>query len=136
MARHPARLDARPVVHYYPVLDPTAAVAPLAPTDLAAYREHVAEIAQRRETDRILYTRWKQRRAEIAARDRRNRRILLAIAIPLTVGTLAALVTAGWLLWHAMTGINTPALIALVLFGLVALGGAGHRCVTVVQHWH
>lgn len=136
MARHPARLDPRPVVHYYPVPDPTAAVAPVAPTDVAEYRRHVAEIAERRQRDRILYARWKQRRAELAARDRRNRRILLGIAVPVVVGMLAALGAAGWMLWHALTGVSGPAVILLALFGLVALGGVGHRCVTVVQHWH
>ncbi|MEV6601353.1 hypothetical protein AB0M36_31540 [Actinoplanes sp. NPDC051346] len=135
MARHPARIDTRPVVHYYPVPDPSADVMPVA-ADLFVYRQHVAEIAQRRERDRILYARWKQRRAERAARDRRNRRILLAVAVPLTVAVLAALVTLGWLLWDAMTGVNGPALIVLVLLGMVAVGGVGHRCITVVQHWH
>ena len=136
MTRHPARFDTRPVVRYYPIPGPTADLAPIAPTDMAEYRRHVAEIAERRERDQILYTRWKQRRAETAARDRRNRRILLGVAIPLTVGALGALGAAGWLLWHAMTGVNPLAVIVLVLFGLVALGGVGHRCITVVQHWH
>jgi hypothetical protein len=135
MARHPARHDTRPVVHYYPVPDPTA-VDLAHPADLAAYRQHVAEIAERRRTDRILYARWKQRRTETAARDRRNRRILLAVALPLTGGVLGTLGAAGWMLRHAMTGVNGVAVVLLTLFGLVTLGGVGHRCITVVQHWH
>jgi hypothetical protein len=134
MTRPPARQSttARPVVHYYPTPDPTAADL----TDLAMYRQHVAELAARRRSDRILYARWKQRQAAIAERDRRTRRIMLAIALPLTVGVLGVLGMTVWLIWHALTSVNGIAVAALVLFALIALGGAGHRCVTVVQHWH
>jgi hypothetical protein len=137
MTRHPARqaTTTRPVVHYYPTPEPTA-IDLNGLTDLAVFRQHAAELAARRKSDRILYARWKERQAEIAVRDRRNRRILLTIALPLTVALLGALGTAGWLLWHALTDVRTLAVAALVLVALAALGGAGHRCITVVQHWH
>jgi hypothetical protein len=132
MARHPVRQDTRPVVHYYPTPDP----APVTPGDMAEYRRHVAELAARRRTDRILTARWRQRQIEIAERDRRNRRRVLAVIVPLTAGALAALGTAGWLLWQALAGINLLAVLVVVALGAAVVGKVGHRCITVVQHWH
>lgn len=135
MTRHPVHRDTRPAVHYYPVPDP-GTVAPIAPADLAEYRRHVAELAARRRTDRILAARWRQRQTEIAARDRRNRRRMAVVVVPLTVGVLGGLGTAGWLLWHALAGVNLLAVLVLAALGLAAVGKVGHRCITVVQHWH
>src|SRR5690349_11712697 len=125
MTRHPVRQDTRPVVHYYPVPDP-GAVAPIDPTELVEHRRHIAELAARRRTDRILTARWRQRQIETAARDRRNRRRVVAVALPLTVGVLAALGTAGWLLWQALAGVNLLAVLVLVALGTAVVGKVGH----------
>jgi hypothetical protein len=43
----------------------------------------------------------------------------------------------GWLIYHWATltglGLLVVPLVALVVLGVVA---GGHRCVTVIQHWH
>lgn len=122
----------RPAVHYYPL--PEVAAPDL--TDLAVFRRHAAELAARRETDRILYARWRQRQAAIAERDRRNRAVALGIGATLGAGLLTGLGVAGWLLWHALAGTDWTLVIAFGLLGLALLGSVGHRCITVVQHWH
>jgi hypothetical protein len=47
---------------------------------------------------------------------------------------LAALIVFGWLLWTGI-GLGVLALPVLALV-VTALAVGGHRCVTVVQHWH
>ena len=132
MTRRPAARTglARPVVHYQPT------PAPLTPADLVGYQRYAAEVAARRQQDRVLYLRWKQRQAAIAEHDRRARAFLLALATTVGVGVLAALALTVWLLWHAITGIDWILALPLAVIGLGVLGGAGHRCITVVQHWH
>ena len=105
MTHHPARTGpgTRPVVHYQPM------PAPLTPTEraeLAAYARYAAQVAARREQDRILHARWKARQAAIGERDRRTRKVLLGLGITVGVGILAGLTAAGWLIWHAITGID------------------------------
>jgi hypothetical protein len=136
MNRHPTRTApaARPAVPYYLLPDQHPAAPDL--TDLAVYRQHAAELAARRDTDRILYARWKQRQAVIAENDRRNRTVLLGVGVTIGVGLLTGIGVAGWLIVNALAGVNWVLVIALTLLGLAVLGGVGHRCVTVVQHWH
>jgi hypothetical protein len=123
---------ARPAVHYYPM--PEVAVPDVA--NLAVYRQHAAELAARRETDRILYLRWKQRQAAMAEKDRRNRTFLLGLGATVGVGLFTGLGVAAWLLWHALTSIDWLLVLPLALVALGLLGRVGHRCITVVQHWH
>lgn len=133
MTRHPARrTDTRPAVHYYPLPEPAAPDL----TDLALYRQHVTELAQRRRNDAVLYARWKQRQAATAERDRRNRTVLLGAGITVGLGLLGGLGIAGWLIWHTLAGVNWLLVLPLILLGLAVLGSVGHRCITVVQHWH
>jgi len=133
MTRHPARTPSadRPTVHYYPIPEQAAV-----PADLALFRQHAAELAARRNHDRVLYLRWRKRQAAIAERDRRNRTFLLGLGATVGGGLLAGLGVAGWLLWHALTGIGWILVIPLAVIGLGLLGKVGHRCITVVQHWH
>ena len=130
-ARRPTA-TARPIVHYGPLPELT----PAERAELAAYRRHTAQVTARREQDRILHARWRQRQAAIAERDRRTRKVLLSLGITVGVGVLAGLTAAMWLLWHAITGIDWILVVPLALIGLGVLGAGGHRCVTVVQHWH
>ena len=135
MTRHPARRAeaARPAVRYYPLPDQQPAPDL---TDLALYRQHVTEVAERRRHNAVLYARWKQRQAATAERDRRNRTVLLGTGITVGLGLLAGLGVAGWLIWHALAGVNWLLVLPLILLGLAVLGSVGHRCITVVQHWH
>ncbi len=95
-----------------------------------------AQVAAKQRQDAILYARWRQRHAAQAARDRKARRFLLGLGITVGVGILAALAALAWLIVHALAGIGLP-LIAAVIAAVAGLGlFAGHRCITVVQHWH
>ena len=112
------------VIHY---------VDPSTPAELA-YPLHPAQLAAKQRQQRQLYLRWKARQEAIAARDRKVRRFWLSFGAIVGLAVIAALVTAGWLLW---TGIGLGVLAVPVLVALVAaLAVGGHRCITVVQHWH
>ena len=131
-ARRATTPATRPAVHYGPLPELT----PAERAELVAYRRHAAQQAARREQDRILHARWRQRQAAIAERDGRTRKVLLGLGITVGVGVLAGLTAAVWLIWHAVTGIDWILALPLALAVLAALGAGGHRCVTVVQHWH
>jgi hypothetical protein len=112
------------VIHY---------VDPATPAELA-YPMHPGQLAARERKQQALYAAWKERQQEIAARDRKVRRFWLGFGAVIGLAALAALVLTGWLLW---TGIGLGVLAVPVLAGLVAaLAVGGHRCITVVQHWH
>ena len=112
------------VIHY---------VDPATPAELA-YPLHPAQLAARQRQQQAVYLRWKARQDAIAVRDRKVRRFWLGFGAVLGLAVLAALAVAGWLLW---TGIGLGVLAVPVLAGLVAaLAVGGHRCITVVQHWH
>jgi hypothetical protein len=96
-----------------------------------------AELAARRQREAEQYDRWRVRQEEIAERDRKVRRFLLGVGLAVGTGLLAAVGVAGWIVWHALTtsgvGLLAVPLVLLVGAGLVV---GGHRCITVVQHWH
>lgn len=123
----PATVPAPRIIHY---ADPTA---PAAGLQLMTERE----LAARRAQDRILYARWLQRRAAQAEKDRKVRRFLFGFG---TVIGLAVLALVGGLVWaiaHAAAAIGVGLLAipaAILVVAGVAVGG--HRCITVVQHWH
>ena len=81
-----------------------------------------------------LRARWKARQDAIKARDAKVRQFWLGFGAVIALVLLTALVVAGWLLWTAV-GLGVLAL-PVVLVLSVAVTAAGHRCVTVVQHWH
>ena len=115
------------VIHY---------VDPATPAELA-YPLHPAQLAAKQRQQRQLYLRWKARQEVIAARDRKVRRFWLGFGAVLAVGLLAGLALLGWLVWQALAAVSLGVLAVPALIVLVAvLGVGGHRCITVVQHWH
>jgi fatty acid desaturase len=123
--RLPATRPPQPrVIHY---------VDPGTPAELA-YPLHPAQLAARQRQQQAMYLRWKARQQALAVRDRKVRRFWLGFGAVIGLAALAAVVAAGWLLW---TGIGLGVLAVPVLAALVAaLAVGGHRCITVVQHWH
>jgi fatty acid desaturase len=112
------------IIHY---LDPATPAQP-------AYPVHPAQLASQRKRQAVLYARWKKRQDAIAARDRKLRRFWLGFGAVIGLAVLGLLVAAGWLLW-AVLGLGLLAVPALVVI-VAALAVGGHRCITVVQHWH
>ena len=112
------------VIHY---VDPATAAE-------MAYPMHPAQLAARQRHQRQLYAQWKKRQQAIAERDRKVRRFWLGFGAVIGLAVLAAIAAAGWLLW---TGIGLGVLAVPVVAVIVAaLAVGGHRCITVVQHWH
>jgi fatty acid desaturase len=122
--RLPTTVPGTRVIHY---VDPSTAAEltyPLGPAQLAA----------RERRERRLYGRWAERQLAIAERDRKVRRFWLGFGAVMGLAVLAALVLAGWLLWN---GLGLGVIAVPVLAAVVAvLAVGGHRCITVVQHWH
>jgi hypothetical protein len=84
-----------------------------------------------------MYLRWKARQEAIAARDRKLRGVWLGFGAVLALALLTALAVLAWLIWHALAAISLGVLAVPAVIVLAAvLGVGGHRCVTVVQHWH
>ncbi len=111
-------------VHY---VDPATAAE-------LAYPLSPAQLAAKAQRDRVLYARWKARQLAIAERDRKVRRFWLGFGAVIGLAVLIALGIAGWLHW---TGLGLGALaIPLLIGGIAVLAVGGHKCVTVVQHWH
>jgi hypothetical protein len=121
-----------------PVAQPPAArvvhyVDPATPAELA-YPMHPAQLALQRQRQAVLYARWKKRQEAIAARDRRIRRFWAGFGAVIGLAVLTGLAAAGWLLWTVL-GLGLLAIPALALI-VAAVAVGGHKCVTVVQHWH
>ena len=93
-----------------------------------------AQLAARQRQQQALYARWAARQAAIAERDRKVRRFWFGFGAVIALALLLALGIAGWLLWTVL-GLGVLAIPALV-GGVAALVVGGHRCITVVQHWH
>ena len=117
---------------------PVAAPRVIHYVDPAPQRELIlhtaAEVAAYREQQRRLVARARRRHAVITERDRKVRRFWLGFGAVFALALLVALVVAGWLIWSVM-GLGVlaiPALIAIV----AGLAVGGHRCITIVQHWH
>jgi fatty acid desaturase len=112
------------VIHYVDAATPAELAYPMSPGQLAAKQrqQHVA------------YLRWKARQEAIADRDRKVRRFWLGFGAVIGLAVLTALIVLGWLAW-TVVGLGVlavPVLIAAT--AVVAVGG--HRCITIVQHWH
>ena len=96
-----------------------------------------AQVAAKQRQDAILYARWRQRRAAQRARDRKIRRFWLGFGVVIALAVLAGLAVVTWLIWHALAAVSLGVLaVPVVILFLALLGVGGHRCVTVVQHWH
>jgi fatty acid desaturase len=123
----PAPQPATRIVHY---ADPTA---PAAGLQLMTERE----LAERRERDRVLYARWMVRRAEQAERDRKVRRFLFGFGAVVGLAVLAAIAGLIWAIANAAASIGLGLLaIPAVILTVGGLAVGGHKCITVVQHWH
>lgn len=131
MAKHvpvPAATVAQPprVIHYP---DPAAQGA------VQLYT--VEELEAKRDYDRLLYLRWLDRQAEFADRDRKVRRFWLGFGAIVALVVLATVCGLGWMIWHAAANAGAGLLaIPLALLALAGIAVGGHKCVTVVQHWH
>lgn len=120
------------VVHYVDVAHrPDAELAAWSVAELAAQR------ARQRAEQRELYARWVVRQARIAERDRKIRRFWIGFGAVIAAAVLAGVAGLVWLALHAatVTGLGLLA-IPLVLLLLGGLAAGGHRCITVIQHWH
>ena len=125
--RLPATRPAARVIHY---------VDPATPAELT-YPMHPAQLAARQRQQQAMYLRWKARQEAIAERDRKVRRFWLGFGAILALAVLAGLAFVGWFVWQALAAVSLGALAVPAVILLVAiLGVGGHRCVTVVQHWH
>jgi hypothetical protein len=112
------------VIHYVDAATPAELAYPL----------HPAQLAAKQRQQHVAYLRWKTRQEAIVERDRKVRRFWLGFGSVIGLTVLIALGLAGWLLW---TGVGLGVLAVPVLIGgVAALAAGGHRCVTVVQHWH
>jgi hypothetical protein len=115
------------VIHY---------VDPATPAELA-YPMSPAQLAARQRQQHVAYLRWKARQEAIAERDRKVRRFWLGFGAVLALALLAGLTVLAWLIWHAFAAISLSVFAVPVVIVLAAvLGVGGHRCITIVQHWH
>ncbi len=122
-----ARPPAPRVVHY---IDPST------PAE-GAYPMHPAQLAARQRQQHAMYLRWKARQEAIAVRDRKVRQFWLGFGAILALAVLAGLSALAWFVWQALAAVSLGALaVPVVILLVAALGVGGHRCVTVVQHWH
>ena len=93
-----------------------------------------AEVAAYRQQQRRLVGRARARQAAIAERDRKVRRFWLGFGAVIGVAVLTALVVLGWLIW-TVVGLGVLA-VPVVIAIVCGLAVGGHRCITIVQHWH
>jgi fatty acid desaturase len=115
------------VIHY---------VDPSSPAELA-YPMHPGQLAARQRKQQAMYLRWKARQEAIAERDRKLRRFWLGFGTVIALATLTGLALAGWWIWQGLAAVSLGVLaVPVVILLVAALGVGGHRCVTVVQHWH
>ena len=117
------------VVHY---------VDPAMQSDLQRYGLlNPAEMVRQQQRNTELYLRWKARQAEIKERDTKLRRFWLSFGAVIAVAFLAVVGGVGWLIWTYLAAIDLGvfAIPAVLLLASGLLFG-GHRCVTIVQHWH
>ncbi|MDQ7910210.1 hypothetical protein RB614_37515 [Phytohabitans sp. ZYX-F-186] len=128
MAKHlPVTQPAPQVIHYLDPANPTGGLQPLTER----------ELAERRKRDQILYTRWLLRRAELAERDRKVRRFWLGFGVTAGLGVLGAGTAFVWWVATAAASIGLGLLaIPAVILTVGGLAVGGHKCVTIVQHWH
>jgi hypothetical protein len=117
------RMPAPRVIHY---VDAAAVPELVLRTD--------AQVAAQQRRQHELYLRWKTRQEEIAVQDRKVRRFWLGFGASIGLAVLLTLLILGWLAWTAL-GLGVLA-VPLVIACTAGLAYGGHRCITVVQHWH
>src|SRR5205823_1718005 len=92
-------------------------VQPNPTADLTMY--HPAQLAARRREHAELYARWAARQDALREHDRKVRHFLLGLGAVVGTGVLAGLGVAGWIVYHALTGISPAAW--LVTLGVAAV---------------
>jgi fatty acid desaturase len=112
------------VIHYVDPATPAELAYPMSPGQLAAKQrqQHVA------------YLRWKARQEAIADRDRKVRRFWLGFGAVIGLAALTTLIVVGWLAW-TVVGLGVLA-VPVLIAATAAVAVGGHRCITIVQHWH
>lgn len=108
---------------------------------LAKRDTHQTEFVRRYPNDQVLYARWLARQAQIAEQDRKMRRSMAIFAAILGTVLLAIAGLFAWLCSQAIASVSNLDADLLLggLFVLLVLAGlivGGHRCVTVIKHWH
>jgi hypothetical protein len=115
------------------VYHPDPATRPDAPMRLYT---HAQLAAKRREQARQVAI-WQARQAVLIERDRRMRRFWLGFGAVVALALLAVAAVVIWLVWQALTNLTLGAVaVPLGVVAIVAGLAVGHRCVTIVQHWH
>ncbi|MEV4275854.1 hypothetical protein [Actinoplanes xinjiangensis] len=119
-----------------PVPQQTAQVVYLPDPAMQADLEQLnaSQLQTRRAQQRALYEIWQKRQARIAAHDLKVRRFWLGFGSVFALALLLLAVFVGWWLWTAV-GLGVLAIPLLFLATTVTAVG-GHRCITIVQHWH
>jgi hypothetical protein len=118
------------VIHY---VDPAAQTIPAE----LVYPLNPAQLAARKRRDLARYQQWRAEQDAIAERDRKARRFWLGFGAVLALALLAGIAVVGWLIWTFLTGLGYGVLaVPALILAVAALGVGGHRCITVVQHWH
>ena len=121
------RPPVRRVIHY---------IDPATPAELA-YPMNPGQLAAKQRQQQVAYTRWKARQEAIAERDRKVRRFWLGFGAVIALALLTGFAVIGWLVWQVLAAVSLGVLAVPALIVFVAvLGVGGHRCITVVQHWH
>lgn len=97
-----------------------------------------AEVRAFRANQRRITERHRRRLAVIAERDRKVRRFWLGFGA--VVGTVFLTVAAygGWWVWQhlAALGLTAAVIVPVILLLAGGIAGVGHRCITIIQHWH
>ncbi|MEU4241049.1 hypothetical protein [Actinoplanes sp. NPDC026619] len=117
------------VVHY---------VDPAMQSDLQRYGLlNPAEMIRQQQRNTELYLRWKTRQAEIKERDRKYRRFWTGFGALVGLAFLGLVAVIGRLVFNFLAALDLGVLaLPVVLVLVVSLGFGGHRCITIVQHWH
>jgi Flp pilus assembly protein TadB len=121
---------------HLPVPQPTTQVVYVQDPALQADLERLtaSEMQTRRAQQRAMYRMWQERQARIAEHDRKVRRFWLGFGAVFAFAFLLLVVVTAWWLWTAV-GLGMFA-IPLLFLGATVTAVGGHRCVTIVQHWH
>ena len=120
-----------------PAYDWTAHHTDVAPRGDDVILRTAAEVREWRANNARLLARHTERRKTIKKQDRRNGLLLVGFGGVFALVLLTALIWVGWIAWQFLStlGLGALAFPILILAAFASVVG-GHRCITVVQHWH
>jgi hypothetical protein len=96
-----------------------------------------AQLAAKRREQHQQYLQWKTRQLALIEHDRKVRRFWLGFGAIVGTALVAAIAVLVWMVWTAVNSLTVDVFaIPLGLLALAALVLGGHRCITIVQHWH